>query len=52
MIRSTNGRSSFAFGTVVVRCSWRSSAVAWFRSIADAMLGDAAQLSDVRLGVS
>ena len=34
MSRSTNGRSSFAFGTVVVRCSWRSSAVAWLRSIA------------------
>ena len=34
MSRSTNGRSSFARGTVVVRCSWRSRAVAWFRSIA------------------
>src|SRR6185369_10154236 len=31
--RSTNGRSSFAFGTVVVRCSYLSRAVAWFRSI-------------------
>ena len=34
MSRSTNGRSSFARATVVVMCSWRSSAVAWFRSIA------------------
>src|SRR5216683_8219569 len=32
--RSTNGRSSFARGTVVVRCSCRSNAVAWFLSIA------------------
>src|SRR5690349_15601314 len=32
--RSTNGRSSLARGTVVVRCSWRSRAVAWFRSMA------------------
>src|SRR4051794_15142940 len=31
--RSTNGRSSFAFGTVVVRCSYLSRAVAWFRSM-------------------
>ena len=32
--RSTNGRSSFARGTVVVRCSYFSRALAWFRSIA------------------
>jgi hypothetical protein len=32
--RSTNGRSSFARGTVVSIRSWRNSAVAWFRSIA------------------
>ena len=29
--RSTNGRSSFAFGTVVSMRSWRMSAVAWLR---------------------
>ena len=34
MMRSTNGRSSFAFGIVVSMRSCRSSAVAWFRSIA------------------
>src|SRR3954470_3705990 len=33
MSRSTKGLSSLARGTVVVRCSWRSSEVAWFRSI-------------------
>ena len=34
MIRSTNGRSSFAFGIVVSMRSWRRSASAWLRSIA------------------
>jgi hypothetical protein len=32
--RSTNGRSSFAFGMVVSMRSCRSSAIAWFRSSA------------------
>jgi hypothetical protein len=42
--RSTNGRSSLAFGTVVSIRSWRISAVRLVAEHRDAVLGDPSQL--------